>query len=67
MPRRTDDEIKRMAAFFTDYQAICEKHDCMILSDGEPVEIVPRRLSGLWGIEEHTERESELKHRELRQ
>lgn len=55
----TDPEATgRIVAFLVDYKAICRKHGCLVISDGEDVEVCPVRQiaeeDDLWGVEEMT-------------
>ena len=48
----------RIVAFLDEYKALCRKHGCLVVSDGEDVEICPVRKiaeeDDPWGVEEVT-------------
>ena len=51
----------KVLAFLDEYAALCRKHQCIILSEGEEIEAVdvenyPKCIESLWGVCETTER-----------
>ena len=51
----------KVLAFLDEYAALCRKHQCIILSEGEEIEAVyvgkyQKDLESLWGVRETTER-----------
>ena len=48
----------RIKAFLAGYKVLCRQHGCLVVCDGEDVEVVPHRESAEesdpWGVEETT-------------
>lgn len=48
-------ETERVKRFLEEYKALCKKHGCLVLSDGEEVEVSPDKHLATapdpWGIE----------------
>lgn len=54
-------DSERVQRFFNEYKKLCEKFGCLVISEGEQVEIVLDEMvgdlkDGLWGVVETTNR-----------
>ena len=61
MDEKTVFTSAKVLAFLDEYAALCRKHRCIILSEGEEIEAVdvensPECTERLWGVRETTER-----------
>ena len=50
---------EELEEFYKEYRELCKKHNLMVCSDGEEVQI-SKYEEGLWGLKESTERWNRL-------
>ena len=55
MDEKTVFTSAKVLAFLDEYEALCRKHGCIVLSEGEEVEAVETPPGNLWGVRETTE------------
>ena len=62
MDEKTVFTSAKVLAFLDEYEALCRKHGCIVLSEGEEVEAVEvDSIEGMWGIRESTEYRADYK------